>query len=158
MKEFTVEYSKPMQTIFNSITRTSLYPKQWIVEEQVPIPKQFPHENIDQLRPISKTHFFSKTYEGCLREWLLPIDKPFLDPSNYGGLKGSSPIFYLINLLHFIHSNVDRPDPHAVLLAQADLTKAFQKVSHYNVIIGLHSMRVPGWLLRILASYLLGEE
>ena len=64
----------------------------------------------------------------------------------------------LIRLLHFIHGNVDRLEPHAVLLAQADLKGAFQRVSHQNVIMDLHDMSVPGYLLRIIASYLNGRN
>ena len=79
--------------------------------------------------------------------------KPHLDPAHYGGMKGNSTVFYLLHLLHFIHGNVDRIDPHAVLLAQADLKGAFQRVSHQNVIIDLHDMSVPGYLLRIISSY-----
>ena len=61
---------------------------------------------------------------------------------------------YIIKLLHFIHFNLDSPDPHAVLLACVDMTKAFNTVSHQRVIEDLYDMKVPGWLLLILISYL----
>ena len=48
---------------------------------------------------------------------MFPFISPFLDSSNFGGLKGDSPSYYLINLLHFIHSYLDQKVPHAVLLA-----------------------------------------
>ena len=61
-------------------------------------------------------------------------------------------------MLHFIHSNIDQTQPHAVLLALIDLEKAFNRVSHQLVIEDLADMKVPGWLLLILISYLTGRS
>ena len=43
-------------------------------------------------------------------------------------------------------------------MAQADLQKAYQRVSHETFIVDLHAMNVPGWLLRIMVSYLSGRN
>ena len=59
-----------------------------------------------------------------------------------------------MKLLHFVHTNLDMKQPHAVLLALVDLEKAFNRVSHQLVIEDLADMHVPGWLLVILISYL----
>ena len=154
VKEFAVELSLPVTVIFNAITRTAEYPRQWVVEYQTPIPKLYPPLSVDDLRNISGTTFFSKLYESCLSDWLMPIVLPYLDPANCGGLKGTSISHYLIRLLHFIHSAADKPQPHAVLLALVDLSKAFNRVDHSLVIEDLHDMHVPAWLLKILISYL----
>ena len=79
---------------------------------------------------------------------------PFLDPGQCGGMKNSSITHYLIKLLHYIHFNLDKPEPHAVLLACVDMSKAFNRMSHQKVIEDLFDMKVPGWLLLILISYL----
>ena len=84
----------------------------------------------------------------------MPIVSPYLDPSNCGGLKGSSISHYLVRLLHFIHARINRSSPHAVVLALVDLSKAFNRVDHRLVIEDLHDMKVPAWLLKILISYL----
>ena len=84
----------------------------------------------------------------------MPVVGPFIDPANYGGFKHTSTSHYLIHLLHFIHSSVDKHQPHAVMLAQCDLAKAFNRVSHQHVVQDLFDMHVPGWLLKILISYL----
>ena len=57
-------------------------------------------------------------------------------------------------LLHYIHYNLDRPQSHAVLLACVDMSKAFNRMSHQQVIEDLYYMKVAGWLLLILISYL----
>lgn len=45
-------------------------------------------------------------------------------------------------------------EPHAVVMSLVDLSKAFNRVDHTLVIEDLHDMQVPGWLLKILISYL----
>ena len=77
-----------------------------------------------------------------------------MNPANCGGLKGTSTSHYMIHLLHFIHSTVDKSEPHAVVMALIDLSKAFNRVDHTMVILDLYDMNVPAWLLRILISYL----
>ena len=151
---FAVELAKPASIIYNSISTTAEYPRPWVVEYQTPIPKVNPPTCEDELRNISGTPFLSKVYESCLSDWLMPLVMPFLDPSNCGGLKGVSISHYLIRLLHFIHSSVDRSTPTAVVLALVDLSKAFNRVDHCLVIQDLHDMKVPAWLLKILISYL----
>ena len=81
-----------------------------------------------------------------------------MDPGQCGGLKGSSISHYLLRLLHFVHGYLDLKQPHAVLLAMIDLEKAFNRVSHQLVIEDLADMKVPGWLLLILISYLTGRS
>ena len=123
----------PVSEIFNQITTTSQYPMQWKTEHQIPIPKTFPPESEDDLRNIAKTAFLSKVYESFLGEWLLKIIQPFLDPGQCG-LKGFSTTHYLIKLLQFVHATLDMKQPHAVLAACIDVSKAFNRVDHCLVI------------------------
>ena len=154
IKEFLPELSKPITKIFNKITQTAHYPRQWVVEYQLAIPKVNPPLSENEIRNIASTAYFSKQYESFIGDWLLPFIEPFLDPGQCGGLKGSSITHYLVKLLHFVHKHVDSKQPHAVLLALIDLEKAFNRVSHQQVIEDLFDMHVPGWLLLIIISYL----
>ena len=154
VKECSVELTPPVTKIYNEITQSKEYPRSWVIEQQTPIPKKNPPSSMEEIRNISGTPFFSKQYESFLSDWLLPIVDPYLDPGQCGGLRKSSISHYLIKLLHFIHFNLDRPDPHAVILALIDMSKAFNRVSHQQVIEDLFAMKVPGWLLLILISYL----
>ena len=140
-----------------SIIRLPPRLRQWVREPQIPIPKVFPPKTEDDLRPISKTFFFSNVYESFIGEWLLPIIRPYMDPGQYG-IKGSSIVHYLIKFLHFAHASLDLKQPHAVLAALVDLSKAFNRVSHMHVIQDLHDMHAPGWILAILFSYLSGRS
>ena len=154
LKEFLPEISSPVKIIFNKITQSSSYPRSWVIEYQTPIPKIPKPETHDDVRNIAKTPFLSKQYESFIFDWLLPFVSPFLDPGQYGGMTGSSITHYLVILLHFIHSNVDKKIRHAVVVAMIDLSKAYNRGSHQQAIQDLYDMHVPGWLLAILVSYL----
>ena len=145
--------SKPVSLIFNKITLTAILPSQWRTEHQIAIPKIYPPSDENDLRNIAKPPFFSKLYEFFVGEWLLPIIKPHMDPGQCG-FKGSSVTHYLIKLLHFIHSTLDKKKPHSVLMACVDISKAFNRVDHSLVIQDLYDMHTPAWLLRIIFSYL----
>ena len=153
VKVFANILAGPVTKIYNCISLTSVFPQQWKVEHQIPIPKVTPPTSEDELRNISKTPFFSKVYESFLAEWLLEVVEPFLDPGQCG-LRGSSITHYLIQLLHFVFSTLDLRQPHAVLAAFIDLSKAFNRVDHTLLIQDLFDMHTPAWLLRIIFSYL----
>ena len=154
VKEFAVEYAKPMTIIMNKISETGTYPRQWVKEYQTAIPKQNPVVSERNIRLISSTAFFSKCYEAFIKDWLMPILSPHLEGVNYGGMKHASTNHYMLLLLQFIHEELDQRDPHTVLLAGLDVLQAFNNVSHILVIQDLVDMRTPGWLLRILISFL----
>ena len=132
-QRFPCELTIPVTTIFNKVSQSTVYPVQWKVERQIPIPKVKPPTSEDDLRNLAKTPFLSKVYESCIADWLLPIIQPFLDPGQCG-LKGFSITHYLIKLLHFTHSILDKKQPFAVLAACIDLSKAFNRLSHYLLV------------------------
>ena len=154
VKNFAHRLAAPNAAIFNEITSSAVYPEQWKTEHQLPIPKLYPPQTEDDIRNISKTTFMSKVYESFIAGWLLPIIQPYLDPGQCGGLKGLSVSHYLIKLLHFVHSVWDKRQPHAVLAACVDISKAFNRVDHSLVIQDLYDMKTPPWLLNIIFSYL----
>ena len=89
-KEFSAEIAVPASKIFNSITKSGTYPRQWVTEYVTPIPKVTPPENEEDLRNISLTADLSKDYENFLAQWLMPYIKKRIDPGQFGGLKGHS--------------------------------------------------------------------
>ena len=157
IKEFPYLWAGPATTIFNRIIQTSNWPKQWKTEHAICLHKterQNMVKSEEDVRTISKTNFLSKLLEGCLLgNWLLPIAEPYLDPGQCGGLDRTSTSHYLIKLLDFIHTTVDKRSPHAAVMAALDLSKAYNR-GDSMVIEDLHAMHTPGWLLAILCSYL----
>ena len=154
-KEFLPEICGPATIIFNLITKTGLYPRQWVTEYVTPIPKVPCPETEDELRNISLTADLSKDYEKLLAEWLMPYIQKRIDPGQFGGLSRHSTVHYLITLFHFILSHTDSTSfPEAVMVALIDFSKAFNRINHSKVITRLSDWGVPGWLLKILISYL----
>ena len=158
-KEFAPEFAGPAATIFNSITKSGFYPRQWVTEFVTPIPKVTPPENEDDLRNISLTADLSKDYENFLADWLMPYIQKRIDPGQFGGLRGHSISHYLITLYNFILSHTDSSSiPRAVMVALIDFSKAFNRINHAKVIVRLSDWGVPGWLIRTLISYLTGRS
>jgi len=153
VKSFPDLLVEPVTAIYNEITETSVYPKQWKKEYQIPLPKVEIPESEDDLRNIAKTAFFSKVYESFVADWLLEIIGPFFDSTQYG-VKGLSTTHYLIQFLHFVHIQLDLKKPQAVMALYIDLSKAYNRVNHNLVIEDLHHMHTPPWLLKIIVSYL----
>ena len=83
---------------------------------------------------------------------------PFLDPQQFGGRKGKSVVHYLLQFLKFVHTNLDKRQPHIVIAALTDLRKAFNRVDHTLVIEKLFSMGCPSWILKVLISYLTSRK
>ena len=71
-REFNVEFAVPVAEIFNSITKSGAYPRQWVKEFIIPIPKVPIVESEDDLRNISLTADLSKDYESFIADWLEP--------------------------------------------------------------------------------------
>ena len=80
--------------------------------------------------------------------------KKHVDPGQCGGLKNTSIQHYLVKLFDFIHCGLDKRTPHAVVLAALDLSKAYNRGDHQNVIEDLFDMQTPTWLLALIVSYL----
>ena len=154
MQHFPAEFATVAAKIFNAILRKKVYPTQWKIEYGIPIEKWKNPVSEENLRVISKTAFLSKIFEAFVVEWLLGYIKPFLDPNQFGGLKGISVNHYLIKFLEFVHKSLDVREPSAVLATMVDLSKAFNRVDHNLVIEDLYNMNCPSWLLNIVFSYL----
>ena len=154
IKEFTVELANPLSSIYNNIIQSASWPQQWKVEYITPISKVPVPLSEDDLRPIALTSFFSKVLEQFVVAWLLEHIGNKMDFRQYGGIKGNSICHYLMEFLNFILYHQDSPEPTAVLACLIDFSKAFNRQDHHILITKLSDMGVPGWLLRIVMSFL----
>ena len=98
----------------------------------------------------------SRDYNKMLVAWLLPYIRCRLDPGQFGGMKGGSITHYLVLLMNFVLSNTDRhyKKPKSVIAAYVDFSKGFNRLNHNKILIRLSDWSVPGWLLKIVASFL----
>ena len=91
-------------------------------------------------------------------EWLLFFIGDKSDWRQYGGQKGSSIAHYLLELINRILYKQDLKEQHAIIAVMVDFSKAMTGQDHNTLITILGNMGVPGWLLRILASFLEKRE
>ena len=96
----------------------------------------------------------SKALEKVVIRWLMMYVKDQLDPDQMGGQEGHSISHYLIEVANFILYNQDLKNPQAILAIFVDFSQGFNRIRHSTLIEILSKMNVPGWLLRIMISYL----
>ena len=105
------------------------------------------------LRPIALTAFPSKVMEQFVVTWLLEIFGHKMDFRQYGGTKGNSICHYLIEFINFI-LHQQEIESTAVLASLVDFSKAFNRQDHAILITKLCDLGTPGWLLKIIISFL----
>ena len=157
VKEFTVELAKPLSTLLNKIVKSAEWPDQYKIEHVTPIAKVPLPQTEDDLRPISLTPLFSKVMEQFVVSWLLDFIGHKLDFRQYGGTKGNSVCHYLIELVNFILLEQEAGST-AVLACLVDFSKAFNRQDHCVLVTKLAEMGVPGWLLKLVISFLMDRK
>ena len=108
IKEFAFFICIPMANIINTGLSVGQWPKIYKKETITPIPKQYPPESMEMLRPISNLPNLNKIMEKIICEMVISDMKNSLDPSQYGNQKHLSIQHYLVRLLHRIVSNIDK--------------------------------------------------
>ena len=84
-KECSAHLVAPLTIIMNNCLTQSVYPALWKQEYVTPAPKISHPQDISDLRKISGTLDFSKTFEGFLKDWILQVVCDNIDISQYGG-------------------------------------------------------------------------
>ena len=158
IKEFGQELSRPLSTIYNNIISTGNWPKNWKIEYGLPLKKIPQPYNEDDIRVISLTSVYSKTFEKFVISWLLEYLEEKIDVAQYGGRKGCSISHYLIDFVNFVSYNQDISHIQAVLAVAVDFSKAFNRQNHLILIELLSKLEVPGWLLKIVIGFLENRE
>ena len=151
---FSVELATPLAGIINASTQQGKIPKEWKRAIVVPIPKTSPAA-IDKLRPISLTDHFAKVAESFVAEWVLHDITPKLDPNQFGNRKSLSSSHCLINILHPIYQNAEKPKSCSSIV-QTDFKKAFDRIDHSIAIsklidLGVRPAVIP-WICDFLSA------
>nr|XP_054752481.1 uncharacterized protein LOC129258052 [Lytechinus pictus] len=128
IREFCLELATPLADVINTSFSQSKVPSDWKRAIVIPVPKTQP-PTIDKLRPISLTSHFAKIAEGFMANWILQDIRPKLDPNQFGNRKFLSTNHYLINMLHLMYENADKPKATSSVIV-TDFSKAFDRVDH----------------------------
>lgn len=159
LRDFAPVLSGPIASIVNSSIRESHVPQLWKSADTLPMPKISPPKIINKdLRPISLTPVVSKScLEDFVYAWLWDCIKDKLDPNQFGGVKGSSPVYALIKLLHDAYMTTDNL-LNTFEIVMVDFAKAFDHINHRIVLNKLEDMGVPPILLRWIHSFLFNRQ
>ena len=152
LKEFGPELAKPFCDIFNSSLHEGVFPRRWKKAFAVPVPKTASPNTLDDIRPVSLTPNPGKTLERIVAEEVWKTIYPQLDPRQYGNVKGSSCLHYLVDFIDFASSNVDKGNE--VAAVTIDLRKAFDLIDHNILIKKLLDLNVHENLVKWIASFI----
>ena len=100
--------SIPVADIVNSGIASGKWPKIYKNETITPVPKQFPPETMDLLRPISNLLNLDKIMEKIICDMVIADMKNDLDKKQFGNQPHLGIQHYLIRLVHRILTNLDK--------------------------------------------------
>lgn len=152
-KQFSLELSTPISIVVNRILVTGEWPEKFKTEWVTVIAKKVSPEDKGDLRNLSLSLFLSKVIENIVCDLLLECWGHKLDSGQFGGRKGYSVTLYLIKLVDFILTNLDKFK--AILLSFTDFSKAYNRQSHNRLLTCYSDLGTPTYLLKVLKSYLM---
>ena len=152
IKEFAIELTEPLTHIFNKCILDGIFPESWKTAAITPIPKEKTVNSLDQLRPISLTPIFARVFESFIAKWIVDDIAEHIDKKQFGNVKGSSTVHYLVDLLRFVLEGLDKPG-HYAYLTTIDFTKAFDRVNHNIVVKKLIELGVRRSIIPIICSF-----
>ena len=127
----------------------------WKLEYVTPLEKVSKPSKLSEYRKIAKTSEFSKLFEGFLKDWILNDIEDELDPSQFGGRKGSSTehlvVCYVDRVLKLLDSTTAMA---AVIAAAADWASAFDRTDPTLTAAKLVKVGLRPSLIPILISYM----
>ena len=128
---------------------TDLWKFEWVTR----IRKIAEPQDRGDLRNLSLTLFISKLCEkNIIYDLLLSHWGHKIDSAQYGGRAGYSVTLYLIKLVDFILSNLDKSK--AIIMCLIDFSKAYNRQCHNRLLTCYSDLGTPSFLLKILHSYL----
>ena len=155
-KLYSAELASPLAIIVNRILQTGEWPTKFKIEWVSVIAKKVDPESKSDLRNLSLTLFIAKAIENIICDLLIQRWGHKIDGSQYGGRKGYSVTLYLIKLVDFVLSNLEKSV--AVLIAMVDFSKAYNRQSHNRLLTCYNDLGTPTYLLKVLKSYLTNRK
>ena len=157
LKEFLPEFTTPITAIIKEAIETHTWPNIFKKEFHLPLKKIPAPQSEDDLRGIGLTNWISKQLERVVLNWIWPFISHHIDPDQMGGVPGCSVEHYIVKMLHFILTSMDGNPNVAVLAVPVDFSKAFNRMSHSDILCNLSDLNVPPCAVKLIQSYLTGR-
>ena len=145
---------KPLQLIFSQCIDTGSFPLEWKKANVAPFHKTGDKQCLKNYQPVSLLPICRKIFERLIfNERFRFLNESNLISSNQSGFKpGDSCINQLLSITHKIYKSCDDGfEERGVFL---DISKAFDKVWHKDIIFKLKQNAISGKLLSVLSDFL----
>lgn len=156
LKKCSFSLTFPLQYIFNYSLKEGMFLDCWKVSSITPIHKSGSRANISNYRPISKLANVSKIFEHLVFDRISAITYKFLSESQHGFMKNRSTISNLLVFTNFCLNSFETGSQ--VDTIYFDFCKAFDKVSHFILLLKLAKMGFHSSILKWLESYLANRQ
>lgn len=144
-----------LANIFNACLKLSYFPKNWKLANILPFKKPGKDKAFPQnYRPISLLPTMSKIFEKTILNRILKFEKinKTLINEQFGFRERRSTVQQLIRITDHITFNFNINKSTAMVLI--DIEKAFDTVWHKALIHILYELKMPIYIIKIIASYL----
>ena len=161
LKNFSKYFANPVKDLLNSSIRQGRWPDIFKMEMVTPVPKQFPPQDVDQLRNISGLLNLDKIGEKLITRLIISDMKEKMDPSQFANQKGLSIQHYLIQFIDRILVALDRnskSESCAVLATLVDWKQAFPRQCPKLGVESFIRNGVRPALIPVLINYFQGRK
>ena len=152
LKECSNEIAPSLTALFNKSLTLSKVPQEWKEANVVPVPKKGDVDLISNYRPISLLSLVSKLLEQIVHVHVSEFVESSLSNLQHGFRKRRSCVTQLLGVLHDVGKALDSGQEADVIYL--DFSKAFDSVSHKNLLLKLKQHGISDSLLSWFADYL----
>ena len=149
LKQYANILAKPLHHLFTISLNSCSILYEWRTHTIVPVHKSGDKTQVTNYCPISLLCITSKVLEQLVYNKTISYISSFLSPQQFGFLKNQSTVQQLLLMLNTISTN-DQTD-----VVYLDFKKAFDSVSHKELLFKLRSLGISGKLRSWFESYLL---
>lgn len=151
------EIKQPLTYVINKIIECGVCPPEFKTAIIIPIFKSGSKTEVSNYRPISLVSVFTKIFEKVIQKRLNAYIRKYNLLSNlqFGFREGRSTEDAISMITGAVYESLEQSE--SALCVFLDLAKAFDTVSHMQLLGALEDMGVRGTALRLFASYLSGR-
>ncbi|CAB3983986.1 ATP-dependent DNA helicase PIF1-like [Paramuricea clavata] len=152
LKECSNEIAPSLTALFNKSLTLGKVPQEWKEANGVPVPKKGDVHEVSNYRPISLLSLVSKLLEQVVHLHVSEFVESSLSNLQHGFRKRRSCVTQLLRVFHDVGKALDSGKE--ADMVYLDFSKAFDSVSHRNLLLKLEQHGISGSLLNWFSDYL----
>ena len=158
LKDAALQIAKPLCHVINTSLKTSIIPSDFKLGTITPIHKSGSKQEMDNYRPITVLPVCSKILEKCIHKQLLAFleEHNLLSCTQFGYRKNRNTELAATLLVDDIRRNMDKGEVTGSIFI--DLSKAFDTLTHAQIIESLSSCGVTGTEKELFVDYLFNRK